>query len=201
MICNSAILNVIGAKRPYSNSKPISIEKINLDPPGKNEVMVKVTHAGLCHSDLSVINGTRPRPVPMALGHEGSGIIVNVGEEVSDFKVNDHVVFVFVPSCGKCISCIEGKPSLCDPGLASNVRGTLLSGARRINFKNQLINHHVGVSCFSEYVVVSTGSIVKIDKSIDLSDAALFGCAIITGAGAVFNTANIRPGSTTCIIG
>ncbi len=199
--CKSAILHKIGAKKPYSESRPISIEDITLESPGDEEVLVKVKYASLCHSDLSVINSTRPRPVPMALGHEGSGIIVDVGVKVEDFKKDDHVVFVFVPSCGNCMSCLEGKPSLCDPGLKSNIEGTLLSGEKRISYSGKKINHHVGVSCFSEFVVVSTKSLVKVDKDISLSDAALFGCAVITGAGAVFNTAKIRPGSTVCVIG
>ena len=199
--CKSAILNKIGAERPYSKSKPISIETVTLESPGEDEVLVKIKYASLCHSDLSVVNSTRPRPVPMALGHEGSGIIIDIGSKVKDFKKDDHVVFVFVPSCGNCMYCLEGKPALCDPGLKSNIEGTLLSGERRISRNGKKIHHHVGVSCFSEFAVVSVKSLVKIDKSISLSEAALFGCAVITGAGAVFNTAKIRPGSTVCVIG
>ena len=199
--CKSAILYKMGLAKPYIKSRPLLVEDITLDDPGEDEVLVKVSFASLCHSDLSVINGTRPRPVPMALGHEGSGVIVDIGSGVKKFQKGDHVVFVFVPSCGSCLSCLEGKPSLCDPGLKRNIEGTLLSGKKRIFHKNKKINHHVGVSCFSEYVVVSTKSLVKIDKNIPLSEAALFGCAIITGAGAVFNTAKIRPGSTTSVIG
>ena len=199
--CKAAILHTIGADLPYAKSTPIKIENIKISPPGKNEVLVKVKYASLCHSDLSVINGSRPRPVPMALGHEGSGVIVQLGDDVDNFAVDDHIVFVFVPSCGKCLSCLEGKPSLCDPGLESNVNGTLLSGEKKIFLNGKAINHHVGVSCFSQYVVVSTKSIVKVDKGISLSEAALFGCAVITGAGAVFNTAKIRPGSSTAVIG
>ena len=199
--CKSAILHKIGAEKPYSKSKPISIEDVIIEAPGNEEILVKVKYASLCHSDLSVINSIRPRPVPMALGHEGAGIIEKVGSNVKDFKKGDHVVFVFVPSCGSCISCLEGRPSLCDPGLKSNTAGTLLSGERRISYNGNKINHHVGVSCFSEFAVVSSKSLVKIKKNISLSEAALFGCAVITGAGAVFNTAKIRPGSTVCVIG
>jgi alcohol dehydrogenase len=187
--------------RPFADSKPVKVEEVELDPPGFDEVLVKVSAAGLCHSDLTVVNGNRPRVMPMVLGHEGSGIIEKLGEGVNNFKVGDHVVFVFVPSCGNCIPCKEGRPALCGPGLVAGGAGTLLSGDKKIKLNGEFINHQVGVSCFAEYAVVSSKSIVKVDKSLPLDEAALFGCAVITGAGAVFNTANIRVGSTVAVIG
>jgi len=199
--CKAAVLHTMGEPRPFANSKPVKVEEIELDPPGFDEVLVKVSAAGLCHSDLSVVNGNRPRVMPLVLGHEGSGVIEEIGEGVNNFSVGDHVVFVFVPSCGNCIPCKEGRPALCDPGLAAGGAGTLLSGEKRIKLNGEFINHQVGVSCFSEYAVVSTKSIVKVDKNLPLDEAALFGCAVITGAGAVFNTANIRVGSTVAVIG
>jgi alcohol dehydrogenase len=199
--CRAAVLFDMGLSRPFAKSKPIKVEEIELDPPGFGEVLVKVAAAGLCHSDLSVVNGNRPRAMPMVLGHEGSGVIEGLGEGVDDFEIGDHVVFIFVPSCGKCISCKEGKPALCDPGLAANGAGTLLSGEKKISLNGDLINHQVGVSCFAEYAVVSSKSLVKVDKSLPLDEAALFGCAVITGAGAVFNTANIKVGSTVAVVG
>ena len=199
--CRAAVLFDMGLSRPFAKSKPVKIEEIELDPPGFGEVLVKVAAAGLCHSDLSVVNGNRPRAMPMVLGHEGSGVIEELGEGVDDFEIGDHVVFIFVPSCGKCISCKEGKPALCDPGLAANGAGTLLSGEKKISLNGDLINHQVGVSCFAEYAVVSSKSLVKVDKSLPLDEAALFGCAVITGAGAVFNTANIKVGSTVAVVG
>tara|TARA_Y100001970_G_C14235795_1_gene861696 strand:+ start:1676 stop:2806 length:1131 start_codon:yes stop_codon:yes gene_type:complete len=199
--CKAAVLHEIGLKKPYKVSVPLKIEEVEIEAPGPEEVLVKIQAAGICHSDLSVINGDRPRPVPMALGHEGSGIIKEVGNKVKNFEVGDHVVFIFVPPCGSCLDCKEGKPALCASGLVSNTAGTLLSGNRKIKLNGDYINHHVGVSCFSEYAVVSKRSIVKIDKNISFEEAALFGCAIITGAGAVFNTAKIRPGSTVAVIG
>tara|TARA_B100000519_G_scaffold186465_1_gene182484 strand:- start:1004 stop:2017 length:1014 start_codon:yes stop_codon:yes gene_type:complete len=162
---------------------------------------VKVSAAGLCHSDLSVVNGNRPRAMPMVLGHEGSGVVAAIGEGVENFKIGDHVVFVFVPSCGKCIPCKEGRPALCEPGLAAGGAGTLLSGEKRFRLNGDFINHQVGVSCFSEFTVVSSKSLVKVDQSLPLDEAALFGCAVITGAGAVFNTAKIRVGSTVAVVG
>ena len=199
--CRAAVLFDMGLSRPFAKSKPVKVEEIELDPPGFGEVLVKVAAAGLCHSDLSVVNGNRPRAMPMVLGHEGSGVIEELGEGVDDYEIGDHVVFIFVPSCGKCISCKEGKPALCDPGLAANGAGTLLSGEKKISLNGNLINHQVGVSCFAEYTVVSSKSLVKVDKSLPLDEAALFGCAVITGAGAVFNTANIKVGSTVAVVG
>lgn len=199
--CRAAVLYNMGLPRPFVDSKPVKIEEIELDPPGFGEVLVRVSAAGLCHSDLSVVNGNRPRAMPMVLGHEGSGIVDAIGYGVNNLEVGDHVVFVFVPSCGNCISCKEGRPALCDPGLAAGGAGTLLSGERRIRLNGDLINHQVGVSCFSEYTVVSSKSLIKVEKSLPLDEAALFGCAVITGAGAVFNTANIRVGSTVVVVG
>ena len=199
--CRAAVLFDMGLSRPFAKSKPVKVEEIELDPPGFGEVLVKVAAAGLCHSDLSVVNGNRPRAMPMVLGHEGSGVIEELGKGVDDYEIGDHVVFIFVPSCGKCISCKEGKPALCDPGLAANGAGTLLSGEKKISLNGDLINHQVGVSCFAEYAVVSSKSLVKVDKSLPLDEAALFGCAVITGAGAVFNTANIKVGSTVAVVG
>ena len=197
----AAVLFDMGLPRPFSKSKPIKVIDIDIDPPGFDEVLVKVSAAGLCHSDLSVVNGNRPRAMPMVLGHEGSGVVAAIGEGVENLKIGDHVVFVFVPSCGKCIPCKEGRPALCEPGLAAGGEGTLLSGEKRFRLNGDFINHQVGVSCFSEFTVVSSKSLVKVDQSLPLDEAALFGCAVITGAGAVFNTAKIRVGSTVAVVG
>src|SRR4249919_3264399 len=158
MKIKAAVLNAIGAKSPYAESKPLSIEQIDLAAPGRGEVLVKISAAGLCHSDLSVINGDRPRPMPMALGHEAAGIVEQVGEGVTDLKRGDHVVLVFVPSCGHCGPCAEGRPALCEPGAAANGAGTLLSGERRLTRGGKPINHHLGCSVFAEYATVSRRS-------------------------------------------
>ena len=200
MKCRAAILHETGAQTPYATSQPIRIEEVELDPPGQGEVLVKVAAAGLCHSDLSVVNGSRPRPLPMALGHEAAGVVAEVGPG-THLEKGDHVVMVFVPSCGVCVPCGEGRPALCEPGATANAAGTLLGGAQRIKLNGKYITHHVGVSCFAEYAVVSECSLVKIDKSLPLDQAALFGCAVITGVGAVVNTAQMRMGSTAAIVG
>ena len=137
----------------------------------------------------------------MVLGHEASGVVEEVGEGVTDLKPGDHVVFVFVPSCGHCVPCNEGRPALCEPGAAANVAGTLLGGDIRLHKDGAPVNHQVGVSCFAEYATVSRRSLVKVDRSLALEEAALFGCAVITGVGVVVNTAKMRPGASVAVVG
>src|SRR5690606_28904890 len=132
--------------------------------PGDGELLVKMQASGLCHSDLSVINGDRPRGMPIVLGHEASATVVECGRGVSDLKSGDHVVMVFVPSCGCCAPCAEGRPALCIPGAVANTAGTLLSGDKRLSQDGQPLNHHTGVSCFAEYAVVSRRSCVKVNR-------------------------------------
>jgi alcohol dehydrogenase len=202
MEIKAAVLNALGVEAPYSQTRPLTVENLNLDGPGPRAVLVRVKAAGLCHSDLSVINGNRPRPVPMALGHEASGIVEEVGDGGGDLEPGDHVVFVFVPSCGHCEPCTQGRPALCEPGAAANGAGTLLSGARRLHrCDGTAVNHHLGVSGFAEYATVSRRSLVKIDKDLPLVEAALFGCAVLTGVGAVVNTSRMPAGSSAAVIG
>jgi alcohol dehydrogenase len=175
---------------------------VTLAPPKPVEVLVRIAGAGLCHSDLSVINGDRPRPVPMALGHEGSGEVVEVGSAIDDVRVGDHVVFQFSASCGRCRRCVEGRPQVCERASVAKSAGELMAGGSRITSLNgERIGHHSGLSCMSEYVVVDRGSVVVIEKDVPLADAALFGCAVMTGVGAVVNTARIRPGDSVAILG
>ncbi len=201
MKIRAAVLSAIGAKTPYAQTRPLSIEEVELAPPGPGEVLVKIAAAGLCHSDLSVINGDRPRPMPMTLGHEAAGIVESLGEGVTDLAPGDHVVLVFVPSCGHCLPCAEGRPALCEPAASANVAGTLLGGARRLSRNGAHINHLLGCAAFAEYATVSRRSLVKITPSLPLPEAALFGCAVMTGVGAVVNTAEVRVGASTAVIG
>src|SRR3989442_975760 len=201
MKIKAAVLNKMGVEPPSAQSKRLSIEEVELDDRGRGEVLVKIGAAGLCHSDLSVIDGNRPRPTPMVLGHEAAGIVHQVGPGADDLKVGDHVVMVFVPSCGHCLPCAEGRPALCEPGAAANGAGTLLSGARRLHRNGTDVHHHLGVSAFAEYATVSRRSLVKIDKELPLDEAALFGCAVLTGVGAVINTAKVPAGSSVAVIG
>jgi alcohol dehydrogenase len=201
MKIRAAVLNAVGAKPPFAETKPLVIEELDLEGPGHGEVLVKIAAAGLCHSDLSVINGDRPRPMPMALGHEAAGVVEALGEDVTDLKRGDHVVMVFVPSCGHCLPCSEGRPALCEPGAQANTAGTLLGGGRRLSRNGTPVNHHLGCSAFAEYATVSRRSLVKIDHELPLAEAALFGCAVLTGVGAVVNTAQVRAGASTAVIG
>ena len=197
----AAVLRVMGAARPYADSRPLSIETVALDPPGPGEVLVRIVAAGLCHSDLSVINGDRPRPLPMALGHEAAGVVEALGQGVADLAVGDHVVMVFMPSCGHCNPCAEGRPALCEPGAAANGKGELLAGGRRLHAGAESLNHHLGCSAFAERAVVSRRSLVKVDPDLPLDEAALFGCAVLTGVGAVVNTAGVRAGQSVAVVG
>jgi alcohol dehydrogenase len=201
MKTRAAVIRDMTKPRPYATSKPMVIEELDLDPPGEGEVLLRIRAAGLCHSDLSTINGDRPRPMPMVLGHEAAGEVMELGAGVTDFAVGDHVILIFVPSCYACPSCMEGRPALCEPAAKTNVAATLPSGATRLSLGGQPVYHHVGVSAFSEYAVVSRRSIVKIDKSLPFEEAALFGCAVVTGAGAVVNTAKVPPGSRVAVVG
>ncbi len=177
------------------------IEECELDEPGAGEVLVRIRAASLCHSDLSVLDGSRPRVMPMVLGHEAAGEVVRTGEGVNDLAAGDKVVCIFVPNCGHCARCHEGRPALCEPGAQANLAGTLLNGGRRLRFGGAPVNHHLGVSGFAEYAVVSRTSMVKVSATIGFENAALFGCAIITGVGAVLNTANVPVGASVAIVG
>ncbi|HEX8374628.1 MAG TPA: zinc-dependent alcohol dehydrogenase family protein [Geminicoccaceae bacterium] len=202
MRIQAAVLAAAGAAPPYAASRPLAIESLELDPPGPGEALVRIAAAGLCHSDLSVIDGNRPRPVPMALGHEAAGVVEEVGPGVADLARGDRVVCVFVPSCGRCAPCAEGRPALCEPGAAANGAGTLLSGARRLRRHDGTpVHHHLGVSAFAEYATVSRRSLVRVDPDLPLEEAALFGCAVLTGVGAVVNTARMPAGSSAAVIG
>ncbi|MEO6958941.1 MAG: zinc-dependent alcohol dehydrogenase family protein [Burkholderiaceae bacterium] len=201
MKINAVVLRKVGVPAPYAQSKPLQLTQVELDPPAFGELLIKIKVAGLCHSDLSVINGDRPRGVPIVLGHESSAEVVETGPGVSDLKAGDHVVTVFVPSCGSCFPCMEGRPALCEPGAAANTDGTLLGGERRLHIGSEYLNHHTGVSCFAEYAVVSRRSCVKINTEISHREAALFGCAVLTGAGAVINRARVRAGDTVAVVG
>lgn len=197
----AAVLRAMGAARPYADSRPLSVETVTLGPPGRSEVRVAITAAGLCHSDLSVINGDRPRPMPMALGHEAAGVVEAVGEGVDDLAPGDRVVMVFMPSCGHCTPCAEGRPALCEPGAAANGKGELLAGGRRLHGGDGDLNHHLGCSAFADRAVVSRRSLVKVPADLPFEHAALFGCAVLTGVGAVVNTAGVRAGQSVVVVG
>ena len=202
MRVKAAVLREMGAQAPYASSRPLSVESVEIAAPGPGEVLVEMVAAGLCHSDLSVINGSRPRVMPMVLGHEASGVVRELGPDVRGLAVGDHVVFSYVPMCGHCGPCSAGRPVLCEPGAAANASGALLSGARRFRLADgSEAHHHLGVSAFSEVTVAAVESLVRIDPEFPLDIAALFGCAVMTGAGAVLNTAALSAGQSVAIFG
>jgi alcohol dehydrogenase len=192
----------MGAPQPYAESLPLVVDEMTLAGPGPGEVLVEVAGAGLCHSDLSVLDGSRPRVLPMVMGHEASGIVRDTGEGVLDFAAGDHVVFSFVPVCGRCVYCASGRGSLCELGAQANIAGALLSGSRRFtDSHSRTCHHHLGVSAFSQFTVAAQESLVKIDVEVPLDKAALFGCAVMTGVGAVVNTARVEQGMSVAVFG
>ena len=198
MKVRGAVLREMGLEKPYTESKPLSVEELELDGPGPGELLVRVGAAGLCHSDLSVIDGSRPRVMPMVLGHEAAGEVVETGGETPGFAVGDHVVLAFVPSCGHCIPCLSGRAALCEPGAAANTAGTLLSGDHRWHGG---YHHHLGVSAFADHIVVSSQSAVRVDNELPFEIAALFGCAVLTGVGAATNSAQVGPDDRVVVFG
>lgn len=185
----------------YGFNEPIKVEEVELDEPRPDEVLVKMVAAGICHSDWHLVTGDTPTPVPIALGHEGAGIVEKVGSEVTKVKPGDHVALTFIPSCGHCKWCIEGKSQLCDLGILL-LQGTRPDGTQRLKTKNgEGVGQMCLVSTFSEYTLVSQDSICKIDPNYDLDKAALVSCGVATGYGAVVNRAKVTPGSTVLVVG
>jgi alcohol dehydrogenase len=201
MKITAAVLDKIGAVGPFAQSKPLRLAEVDLAAPRPGELLVRIDAAGLCHSDLSVVNGDRPRPTPMALGHEAAATVISTGSPDSAFKAGDRVVLAFLPACGECVDCASGRGFLCPPGAAANGAGMMLRGGRRLREDGGEVYHHLGVSAFASHAVIDERSAVKVPADIAPEIAALFGCAVLTGVGAVFNTAALRPGETLAVYG
>ena len=202
MKVQGAVLRQSGLPTPYAQSRPLGLETLTLDPPGPGEILVRTLAAGLCHSDLSVIDGSRPRPLPMVLGHEAAGEVLELGPNVTGLAPGDRVVFSFVPVCGHCEPCAGGRAALCEPGARANTAGELLAGGFRWHdAQGHSLRHHLGVSAFTTHTVVSARSAVKVPNDLPPEIAALFGCAVMTGVGAVVNTAKVAPGESVAIFG
>ena len=201
MKMKAAILRTTSAQRPFSVSKPLSIEEVELDPPKRGEVLIKVKAVGLCHSDLVAITGVRAKPMPIVIGHEAAGIVEEIGQDVQGFAVGDHVVPSYVASCGRCEMCSVGRPALCEPATIANANAVLKDGTTRLRQGSTRIHHHSGVAGFAEYSVIPEEALVKIDKSVPFEHAALFGCGVVTGVGSVINTAQAKPGQFIAVVG
>jgi len=179
---------------------PILVETIQVAPPKRNEITVKLAACGVCHSDLSAATGKIPYPAPLVLGHEGAGVVVEVGEGVTDFQEGDHVVSSFISMCGKCRQCVRGRPVLCEN--AGKAMITLPDGSvRTTDSDGKDLNVFGACGVMAEYATLHVDNAVKIEQGVPLQNAALVGCAVMTGVGAVFNTAQLEPGSRAAVFG
>ncbi|MEV0946335.1 alcohol dehydrogenase catalytic domain-containing protein [Rhodococcus sp. NPDC049939] len=201
MKIRGAVLEEIGRSRPFAESTPISISELELDEPRSGEILVRIEAAGLCHSDLSVVDGNRVRPVPMLLGHEAAGRIAALGPGVDDVVVGQRVVMTFLPRCGRCEGCATGGRMPCVPGSKANNDGTLLYGGSRLRRAGDVVHHHLGVSGFATHAVVDRRSVVPVGDDVPPDVAAVFGCAVLTGGGAVLNEGDPSPGQAVMVIG
>ncbi len=196
-----AVLERSGATPPFAESRPFTVGPIELDPPGAGELLVRIEAAGLCHSDLSVVDGNRPRPTPMLLGHEAAGNVEVIGEGVVDVPVGTRVVMTFLPRCGTCAECLTDGRLPCTVGSAANNAGTLVGGGIRLHRKETPVHHHLGVSGFATHAVVSRTSVVPVDQDVPAEIAALLGCAVLTGGGAVINAGRPAARSRVIVVG
>lgn len=181
----------------WQSKTPMTIEDVVLSKPAPREVIVRTAYAGVCHSDLHYADGLMPHPVPVILGHESSGIVEAVGESVTYVRPGDRVVTCLSVFCGTCPQCVSGHPSICE-----NVEVKLPPGkAQRLWLKGSLVYQFTNLSSFAQQMLIHENAIAKIDPEIPLDRAALLGCGVLTGCGAVFNTAKVKPGSTVAVIG
>lgn len=212
-----AVLDRTGAPPPYATSGALRTSTLELDPPGPGELLVRIEAAGLCHSDLSVVDGSRERPVPLLLGHEAAGIVEAVGDTVHDgtrstqstddidgadgITPGRRVVLTFLPRCGACAACATDGRLPCTVGSAANAAATLVGGAVRLRRGADPVHHHLGVSAFATHAVVHRTSVVPVDDDVPADVAALLGCAVLTGGGAVINAGRPAPGERVAVVG
>jgi alcohol dehydrogenase len=201
MKITGAVLERIADPTPYAASQPLHVGELDLAGPGPHEVLVRIEVAGICHSDLSVLDGNRRRPVPMLLGHEAAGIVESLGSAVTDLEIGTRVVLTFLPRCGECAGCATNGIRPCVAGSAANERGELLDGGRRISRDGEPIHHHLGASAFATHAVVDRRSIVPVGDDVPPEVAALLGCAVLTGGGAVLNAGRPKPGQRLAVVG
>ncbi|GAA1939663.1 alcohol dehydrogenase catalytic domain-containing protein [Agromyces allii] len=196
-----AVLETSGAEAPFAVSRPFTVGPLELDPPGPGELLVRIEAAGVCHSDLSVVDGNRRRPTPMLLGHEASGIVEQTGDGVTDLAIGTRVVMTFLPRCGDCPECASDGRLPCRTGSAANAVGALVGGGIRLQRDGTPVHHHLGVSAFASHAVVSRTSVVPVDDDVPAEIAALLGCAVLTGGGAVINAGRPAPDTRVTIVG
>jgi S-(hydroxymethyl)glutathione dehydrogenase / alcohol dehydrogenase len=184
----------------YEHNSPLVIEEVEIDPPKSGEVLVRMAASGVCHSDLHMLQGIHPSPLPAILGHEGAGVVEEVDPSVANVKPGDHVILSWLPYCGHCRMCARGRPNICENVAWSEV-GTMADGTVRFQKGEERIHHYIATSSFAELSVVPAQSAIPVDPSLPLTELSLMGCAVATGVGAVFNTARVRPGDTVAVVG
>jgi S-(hydroxymethyl)glutathione dehydrogenase/alcohol dehydrogenase len=182
-------------------NEPLTIENLDLASPGPGEVSIQLAASGVCHSDWNVISGATPNPLPVVLGHEGAGIVEEIGEGVTTLARGDHVVLSWLPSCGRCFYCSVGRPVLCEWSTPAMLAGTMPDGTTRLSSNGDRHHHYSFLSTFAERCVVPEASCVPIRSDAPLAVAALVGCAVMTGVGAVINRARVEPGSVVVVLG
>jgi S-(hydroxymethyl)glutathione dehydrogenase/alcohol dehydrogenase len=186
----------------FGPGKPLEIVEIDVAPPKKGEVLIKITHTGVCHTDAFTLSGEDPEGIfPAVLGHEGGGIVVEVGEGVTSVAVGDHVIPLYTAECGVCKFCTSGKTNLCQAVRATQGKGLMPDGTSRFSYNGETIYHYMGCSTFSEYTVVAEVSVAKVNPKAPLEKVCLLGCGVTTGIGAVHNTAKVKEGDTVAIFG
>ncbi|EOT46463.1 MULTISPECIES: S-(hydroxymethyl)glutathione dehydrogenase/class III alcohol dehydrogenase [Enterococcus] len=186
----------------FAPGKPLEIVEIDVAEPKAKEVMVKILYTSVCHTDAFTLSGDDPEGVfPAVLGHEGAGVVVSVGEEVTSVKPGDHVIPLYTAECGECKFCLSGKTNLCSAVRETQGKGVMPDGTTRFSYNGEPIYHYMGTSTFSEYTVVNEINLVKIDEEAPLDKVALFGCGVTTGLGAVKNTAKVEEGAVTAVFG
>jgi S-(hydroxymethyl)glutathione dehydrogenase/alcohol dehydrogenase len=181
--------------------QPVRVEKLTLEAPRAGEVLVRVAACGVCHSDYHLLSGATKHPLPVVPGHEGAGVVEAVGEGVTLVQEGDHVVLNWAPSCGRCFYCLRGKPNLCSTFVGPLWAGVMLDGTPRLSWQGQPVFHYSGLSAFAERTVVPQESCVVIRRDVPLAVAALVGCAVTTGVGAVLYTAQVQPGDRVVVLG
>jgi S-(hydroxymethyl)glutathione dehydrogenase / alcohol dehydrogenase len=181
--------------------RPIEILEVDLGPPRAGEVLVDIAACGVCASDLHVVDGHLPEPLPLVLGHEASGVVSEVGPDVESLQPGDPVVLALLPSCGNCGECRRGRPNFCELGARMAATGTLADGTSRLSLDGTTLHHFNSVSSFARHAVVPESVAVKIRSDVALDTAALVGCAVLTGCGAVLNTARVEEGATVAVWG
>lgn len=201
MKITAAILERQDAQPPFAQSRPVHVQEIELDEPGPTEIQVRITAAGVCHSDLSRVQGARECVVPMVLGHEGAGIVEAIGSDVTGISVGDQVTCSFMPRCGECANCLSPQWRLCSRGLKANAAGEMLSGGKRLHRNGEAIDHQGGTSMFASHAVLDQTSAFKVPHEVPSEVAAILGCAVLTGGGAVLNSGRMAPGETVAIVG